>query len=371
MKDILTSSEIILDCLSDGVYVCDRERRIVFWSKPAERITGWRPEDVLGRRCLENVLCHEDKDGNQMCGEEHCPLHRAMVTGVTTTVPVIVFARGKDGRKIPMEVSAAPIRNVAGEVVGGVEIFRDASLLIQDLERAKKIQAQTLEQDLLDDSRLRFSTFYMPHDIVGGDYYGVKKLDENRYGFILADMEGHGVVAALYTMHLDIVWNQYCQLLTSPAEFVAEVNKELVRIFGSVVTFATAVCGVIDASAGTMHLSGAGGPSPVIIRANQTIEKMECPGPPLGVMEDVPYQEQTVKLEPGDTILLFSDGAFEIHNVKDELLGIDGFVNILKSLNYPQTELKMDTLRQELLKFSNEILLEDDITILELRLQNH
>jgi PAS domain S-box-containing protein len=367
MKELLESTEVILDCLSDGVYVCDRERKIVYWSKSAERITGWQPEDVLGRLCLDDILRHEDKDGNRMCGEEHCPLHRSIVTGVTTTVPMIVFAHGKDGRKIPMQVTTAPIRNGSGEVVGGVETFRDASPLLVDLERAKKIQAQTLEQELTDDPRVRFSPFYLPHDIVGGDYYAVKQLDKDRYGFLLADMEGHGLVAALYTMHLGIVWNQYYQLLENPAEFAAEVNSELVRIFGGVVTFAAAICGVIDAGTGTVRLTGAGGPSPLVIHEYQPAETIKAPGPPLGVMEDVPYQEQTVQLQPGDSLLLFSDGAFEIHNAEDELLGVDGLTRILQSLDYPQTPLNMGALAEELLKFSNEIRLQDDIAIIEMR----
>jgi serine phosphatase RsbU (regulator of sigma subunit) len=290
-----------------------------------------------------------------------------MVTGATTTVPVIVYARGKDVRKIPMQVTAAPIRNESGEVIGGVETFRDVSPMLQDLERAKMIQVQTLAQDLPADPRLRFSTFYLPHDIVGGDYYAVKQLDGDRYGFLLADMEGHGLAAALYTMQLGSVWNQHFQLLTNPAVFAAEVNKELVRIFGRVVTFATAVCGVIDARAGKVSFTGAGGPSPLLIRANQVFEKIQCPGPPLGVMEDVPYEEQTIKLESGDSILLFSDGAFEIRNARDQLLGVDGLAQILTSLDYPQNQLNVDELHEELLTFSNEIRLQDDITIIEVR----
>jgi len=148
--------------------------------------------------------------------------------------------------------------------------------------------------------------------------------------------------------------------LPYPPGFAAGVNKELVRIFGRVVTFATAVCGVIDA-----RTAGAGGPSPLIIRANQAFEKIECPGPPFGVMEDVPYEEQTVKLEPDDSLLLFSDGAFEIHNARDELLGVDGLARILTSLDYPRNQLNMDDLQKELLKFSNDIRLQDDITIIE------
>jgi sigma-B regulation protein RsbU (phosphoserine phosphatase) len=84
-------------------------------------------------------------------------------------------------------------------------------------------------------------------------------------------------------------------------------------------------------------------------------------------MKDVPYKEQIVELEPGDSLLLFSDGAYEIHNARDELLGVDGLAQILTRLDYPQNQLNMDELQEELLKFSNEIRLQDDITIIEVR----
>jgi sigma-B regulation protein RsbU (phosphoserine phosphatase) len=84
-------------------------------------------------------------------------------------------------------------------------------------------------------------------------------------------------------------------------------------------------------------------------------------------MEDVPYQEQTAELKPGDSLLLFSDGAFEIHNAENELLGVDGLAGILKSLDYPQAPLNMGALAEELLKFSNDIRLQDDIAIIEIR----
>lgn len=121
--------------------MCDRNRRIVYWSKSSERITGWRSEDVLGRACHENILCHEDKDGHRLCGKEYCPLHRTMITGVTSTTPIIVFARAKDGHRIPMQVTTAPLYDAVGEVIGGIETFRDVSPMLEDLERAKLIQS--------------------------------------------------------------------------------------------------------------------------------------------------------------------------------------------------------------------------------------
>jgi sigma-B regulation protein RsbU (phosphoserine phosphatase) len=122
------------------------------------------------------------------------------------------------------------------------------------------------------------------------------------------------VAAALYAMHLSILWNRHFHLMKSPADFAAAINEDLVKIFGSIVTFATAMCGIIDAGAGTLCFTGAGGPTPLIIHENGTVDEPKSTGPPLGVMEDIPYKEKTVKLEPGDSILLFSDGATEIQN---------------------------------------------------------
>ena len=367
MKDVLVSAEKIMDCLSDGVYVCDLDRRIVYWSKAAEQITGWRSEEVLGRTCADDILNHVDKDGHRLCGEEHCPLHRAMVTRVATRMPVIVWALRKDGTRVPTQVSTSPVFNDDGEVIGGVETFRDVSPMLVDLERASKIQTQMLKQDLPDDPRLKFSSFNMSYDIVGGDYFAIGQLDDDKYGFMIADMEGHGFAAALYTMHLGILWNRHSQLLARPVEFAEAINNELVKIFGDIVTFAAAICGVIDAGAGLLKFTGAGGPPPLVIHSNWSIGKPTAPGALFGIMEDSQYIEQKVQLKPADSILFFSDGAVEIQNAAGEWLGADGFAKILKDFGYPEKPLKMSALEKRLLEFSNNIRLPDDLTIIEAR----
>jgi len=364
MEDLLTLSHVILDSLGDGVYVCDRDRRIVYWSKSAERITGWTAKDVVGLRCLDDVLCHVDKDGHRLCGEEFCPLHRSMITGTSTNVPLIVFAKAKDGSRVPMQVSVAPIRNADGEVIGGVETFREMSATLADLQRAKRIQTMSLEQDLPEDPRIRFSTFYTPHDIVGGDFLGIRQIDPDRYGFVLADAMGHGVAAALHTMHLSSLWSRFCQLLPCPAEFAAKVNGELAKVVKDE-SFATAICGIIDARARTLRYSAAGGPPVVIFRSDGGVEQVETPGMPFGILEESVYGETHVELRAGDRLLLFSDGLFEVHNAEGELLGVDGLVRILKGLGYPKTNLRRESLEEELLRFSNAIRLDDDVTLIE------
>jgi PAS domain S-box-containing protein len=357
----------IIDALSEGVYVCDLERRITYWNKSAERITGWTVEDVIGTHCFDGILCHRDKDGHQLCGEEYCPLHRAMVTGTGTRGGLLVYARGKDGQRVPMLVSVAPIRNAQGQVIGGVETFRDASAMVHDLERAKAIQQLALQHDTPEDPRLTFSTHYIPHDIVGGDYYAISKLDDHHYGLMLADIMGHGVAAALYTMHLSQLWDRFGNLVLHPAEFAGRMNKELVKVVGGDSSFATAVCGLIDLKERVFRFAGAGGPQVLLTHADGTHERLESSGLPFGLMDDASYDEADTSLRQGDSLLLFSDGAVEVMDAARTLLGVDGLMTILRKQGYPQTGIQMDTLEEELLKYSNAIRLEDDLTLIEIR----
>ncbi|MEN6448899.1 MAG: SpoIIE family protein phosphatase [Thermoguttaceae bacterium] len=357
-------ARLILSSLGDGVYVTDVDRRIVYWNAAAARITGWAAEDMIDRYCYDNLLSHVDKDGHQLCGQEYCPLHRSIVTGAGSGCP-LVFALRKDGRRMPLQVTVAPIRNQAGEIIGGVEVFRDISSTVRDLERAKAIQSVSLEQDLPHDARIRFETHYIPHDVVGGDFYGIRRLDADRYGFFLADVMGHGLTAALYTMHLSSLWDRYHPLVESPLDFLAKLNDKLCRIVKGGDSFAAAACGLVDARRRHVILAAAGNPPPLVVRAAGQFEQVECAGLPLGVMEDAPYEQIDLDFSPGDRLLLFSDGATEIHDAENDLLGVDGLVAILKQQGYPGSDIQVAAVEEQLLKYSNAVRLDDDLTLIE------
>ena len=361
------AAEAVINSLCDGIYVCDLERRITYWSKATARITGWHEEEVVGRQCLDNVLCHIDKDGRQLCGEEYCPLHRAMVTDKVSQVSQLVYAQGANGQRIPMEVTVAPVRDDSGKVIGGVETFRDASATVHDMERARAIQQSAMEEDVSDDIPVAFTTHYVPHDIVGGDYYAIKDLGKGQYGIMLADVMGHGVAAALYTMHLSSLWNRYHRILKNPLEFAGRLNKELVAVMEAETSFATAVCGLVDLNEDTFRFASAGGPEVVLMHADGTYECLKGTGLPLGLMISAEYEEFSTEVRQGDSLLLFSDGAVEITNAMGKMLGTGGLIDILRGQGYPQTPIQMETLGEALLKYSNSIRLDDDLTIIEVR----
>jgi PAS domain S-box-containing protein len=361
------SLQQILDTMSDGVYVADRDRRIIFWNKSAERLTGWLAEDVVGHSCRDNILCHVDKDGHHLCGEEHCPLHRSIVTGNATTEPVIAFAQRKDGSRVPFEISIAPIRNEAGEVVAAVETFHDLNIQMLDLERARKIQREALPHKFPASEHFAFRVHYMPHGMIGGDFYAVSVQKSGAVLILIADIMGHGVAAALYPMYLRSIWEEQRKLHDDPLELLGVLNDRLHRLVHRDNAFATAALMRFDPATGRLEVAGAGQNCPLVFRRDGTVDKLMAAGLPLGLIPDAPHDKIEYTLAPGDVLLACTDGAVEIDNDKGGELGDDGLIALLRELGYPDERVRFSLVDEALLRYSNNIRLKDDVTLLEMR----
>jgi len=359
----------ILNSLADGVYITDASRRILFWNDAAERITGWPAKDVVGSRCQDNILVHIDKDGHELCGHEHCPLRRSIVTGQPTPKPLLVFANSKSGKRVPVEVTTAPIQGTDGRVVGGIELFRDLTAATEDLMRAKVIQQGCLQCVPSADDRVQWEVRYTPSDIVGGDFYRVERLGADRYALFVADMMGHGVASALYSVQLRSFWEEQRSQLDSPAMFLSTLNNRLHALAPEAGSFATAVCVNFHAATGEMTYVCAGHPEPLILRANGYIDRAHDPQPALGMFAELDYANCTGRLEPGDTLLLYTDGAVEAANARDEELGVAGLSELIgdQFRASPDRQLPLAKIEEQLLLYSNAIRLPDDLTLLKLQ----
>lgn len=362
----LPIAEEVLGSLNDGLYVTDTERRILYWNRSAERITGWTSEDVVGRRCMDNILIHEDKDGRQLCTTDFCPLYRCMVTDRMSSSPLTVFAQTKTGGRVPVAVSVAPLHDENGKVIGAVETFQDYSETYANLGRAKQIQTLSLEQDLPKDDRVGFTSIYLPHDMIGGDYFAIRHLDADHYGFILADVMGHGTAAALHTMHLSSLWSRYCNTLMHPVKFARILNRKLCSIVKGE-SFATAICGVLDVSRKRVRIASAGGPPLVLVHSDGRTDQISAQGLPFGMIADADYEECEFLCTSGDSLLMFTDGAVEIQDIAGRMLGTEGLIGILNSQGYPRSSIRIEPLEEALLNFSRGIRLDDDLTLLEVR----
>lgn len=129
---------VLLDDLFEGVYFVDTDRRIVYWNKAAERITGYRSDEVVGRRCAEGILCHVDENGRRLCGAA-CPLAATMKDRERRTVHI--YLHHAQGHRVPVRVASTPVQDPSGKIIGAVESFvedsewRGAEERMAELER--------------------------------------------------------------------------------------------------------------------------------------------------------------------------------------------------------------------------------------------
>lgn len=354
-----------LNALIDGTYITDNERRIRFWSDAAASITGWPANEVLGRSCSEGILVHVDGAGHELCGSPQCPLQRAVSTGERTVQPRLVFARHKQGHRIPVEVSVAPLCDRSGRQVGAVEVFRELSRAVEDLRRAKIIQDYILDWHVPADRRVWFEVRSRPEEVVGGDFHRVQVLGPDQYAIMLADAMGHGVISALYTVHLRSAWDDCQGKLASPAAFFQQLNQTLHRLAGPEGYFATAVYLVLDASTGRVRYVRAGHPAPLVFRGNGEVETLKGRSPALGLLETAEFQEGEATLEPGDQVLLFTDGALELANAAGEMLGEEGLRHLIQ--NQAEPRLELGKIEKALLDFVHPAAPSDDMTLLTFR----
>lgn len=124
--DMGNNIEAILANLTEGLYIVDRDRRIVRWNRAAENITGYSAEEVVGSRCSDNILIHVDDMGNELC-MGMCPLAAAMDDD--ELLEADVFLHHKQGHRVPVHVRVFPFKNQTGEIVGGIELFSNTGSL--------------------------------------------------------------------------------------------------------------------------------------------------------------------------------------------------------------------------------------------------
>lgn len=134
----------ILDNIQDGVYYVDIHRKIKFWNKGAEQITGYQADEMLGLECSESKLNHIDEFGNHLC-ITGCPLFATNIDGVVRTERV--FVRHKNGYRIPLLTTVYPIRE-NGVIVGSVEIFTRNSPKAYDDDLIENLSEKAMHDSL-------------------------------------------------------------------------------------------------------------------------------------------------------------------------------------------------------------------------------
>jgi sigma-B regulation protein RsbU (phosphoserine phosphatase) len=182
----------------------------------------------------------------------------------------------------------------------------------QELALAGRIQESFLPRSLPEVPRVRFAVHYQPCGRVGGDFYDIFRLDEKHMGFYVADAMGHGVPASLLTIFVktgvrakEIFGQQY--RLVPPDEVLRHLNRDLIEQQLSDTPFITMVYVLYNYRDGTFSFSRSGHPYPLYVPRLGDAALWQVEGSLLGVF-DTPYAVRTEHLQPGDKVLLYTDG---------------------------------------------------------------
>jgi len=254
------------------------------------------------------------------------------------------------------------------------------ALLDEELRMAAQLQKEFMPAELPCVGGVGFDVLWRPAGYVSGDIYDVVRLDETHIGLFIADAVGHGVPAALMSVQIKQSMptktleesSKAGYRLYSPGEAIGILNREMLKHQSGKVRFATACYGVIDTVTNRLTVARAGHPYPLILRANGQTEHIEPEGGLLGVFPDEVFEEATVQLEPGDRVLLYSDG-FEVafptmNEAKDgqprqQKLCNDQFAQEFEDLRNGDAEAALDRLAQRLNMQSGSLNQRDDLTV--------
>lgn len=275
-------------------------------------------------------------------------------------------------------VAMAHLRPVLREVDKQVQAMQRLGRSLQkrfeatdrELNLAAKLQRDFLPQDLPQIGRFRFSSLFRPCSWVSGDIFDVFRLDETHWGFYLADAVGHGVAAGLLTMYIKhairpkrVTADGY--ELVPPNEVLAHLNDLLVSQGLTDSQFITGWYGLLDTESGVLRYAVAGHPPALLINASGEIRELFGDGCLIGLTRGENFSLESVRLQPGDRVIVYSDGLEPVLlSNRPPLPQVPTFEEgIPATLCLPQARL-MEKLRERLDTMPGSLAQADDVTAL-------
>ena len=197
-----------------------------------------------------------------------------------------------------------------------------------ELQEARTIQQSILPKKLPEAEKYLFGASYVPLEAVGGDLYDIWKISEDKIGFFIADVTGHGLPAAFIGAMTKMALSYADQ--SSPEKMLYQMNNGIAPHMPQS-RFVTAAAAILCLKTNSLSIARAGHPAPILFRErSKDVEIFEPKGLPLGIVEDCAYEKIETNIEPGDTFLLYTDGIIESSAMNGEMFGMNGLITSFK-----------------------------------------
>ena len=158
----------IINNLRDGIYFVDTERRILFWNRAAEKITGYRAEEMIGKTCQTSMLNHIDEEGRPLC-VVGCPLFATLADGKQRQDRV--FVRHKEGHRIPIHVNIFPMKK-DDEIIGAIEVFTQDSPTVYEDDLVERLSNIAMHDSLTKLPNRRYLESFLSYKLEEFERFG-------------------------------------------------------------------------------------------------------------------------------------------------------------------------------------------------------
>ena len=389
----------VINNLLDSIYVKD-SRGVYRLDNLAHMrsIGAERPEDVIGKTVFD-FFPHDAAVRFQADDQNVIRTGKSIVNRQEPFLE-------PNGSKHWLSTTKVPLRNPEGQIIGLVGIGRDITerkraeeqlaiynaelreknlQMEDDLDMASEVQQAFLPQQFPSfprdvspaESALAFFTRYLPTGAVGGDFFHVLPLSNTEAGVFICDVMGHGVRAALVTAIQRALVEELAGVGRQPGEFLTHINRALLSILRKSRTpmFASAFYFSLNSATGELKYANAGHPKPLHLRRSQgRVDVLSSngarPGSALGVFEHATYQTFESDVKPGDLLLMFTDGLYEVEGPDGDFYDQQRLVEAVeRRLQAPSNEL-LEALLNEAREYSVKHQFGDDVCLVGVELEH-
>jgi len=239
-----------------------------------------------------------------------------------------------------------------------------------DLEKDLKV-ASHIQQALLPKGNPTFEDMeifgqWIPAKQVGGDYYDFIQIDDSHLGVVIADVSGKGTSAALLMANLQACLRGQAMINRSVKDTVTKINFMLSRST-DMGKFITLVYGILNTKNKTLTYTNAGHNYPFLLDKDGNVKTLESGGTVLGAFENFGYEEETLQLNPGDFLLMYTDGITEAMNDKGDMFEEERLLKIIKENKHLSTQELSQKIVDSVLSFQGSTPQSDDLTLVLLK----
>ena len=330
------------------------------------QLTGWmlkNQQSLLVNNFKEDARFHKAEDENLAIHSLLCvPLRlKGKMIGLLT----LFNKKTPDGFTIEDQRLLSIIAAQSAQIIDNARLYeKEKTLLImqEQMHLARDIQVKLLPQTPPAIEGYAIAGHSVPAQEVGGDSYDFISIDENHIAFCLGDVSGKGIPAAMLMSNLQATLRGQTLLKVSPKDCL---NRSNTLLFQSTdfQKFATLFYGILDFKNHEIIYCNGGHDNPYLYSFEKEFVRLKTGGTVLGFVEQFSYEEETISIEPGNLLVIYSDGVTEAMNMEEEEFGEERLEAVIReNLDKTPGEL-VDNMLSSIRKFSGEAPQMDDITI--------